>query len=202
MGKAREFLKKHKVVVVGIVALFVGFMAAPYGVSEEEFNKVKSDYESVKTDLDSATAKVKDLEAKVKEAEPFFTMNDAEKEAMKIETEKKEAANKIEQEKVAEQKKKEEEAKQKAALEANSVTLGNGTYLVGKDIPEGVYDLFAVKGGGNVMSPGQANLIMGVKGDSEFYQREQQNVALKEGTSIELRTVTVKFVPDYNYIVK
>lgn len=202
MGKLREFLKKHKVIVVGVTALLVGFMSAPYGVSEDEYNKVKSDYETVKADLDSATTKVKDLEAKVKEAEPFFTMKDAEKEAMKIETEKQEEANRKEQEKVAEQKKKEEEAQKKAALEANSVTLGNGTYLVGKDIPEGVYDLYAVKGGGNVMSTGQANFIMGTSGDTEFYQREQQNVALKDGTTIELRTVTVKFVPDYNYIVK
>ncbi|CEO35438.1 Uncharacterised protein [[Clostridium] sordellii] len=47
-------------------------------------------------------------------------MNDEAKEAMKIETAKKE-----------------EEAKKQTELDARSVTLGNGTYLVDKDIPEG-----------------------------------------------------------------
>ncbi|MDO7203451.1 hypothetical protein Q5M85_03615 [Paraclostridium bifermentans] len=66
--------------------------------------------------------------------------------------------------------------------------MGNGTYLVGKDIPEGVYDLTAVKGGGNVQSSDfNVNLIMGVNGSSDFYQREQQNVALRDGATIDLK---------------
>ena len=40
-----------------------------------------------------------------------------------------------------------------------------------------------------------------VSGDEDFYQREQQNVALKEGTNIELKGVTVKFVPDDEYVI-
>ena len=43
---------------------------------------------------------------------------------------------------------------------------------------------------------------MGVRGDENFYQREQQNVALKDGTNIELRNVTVKFIPDDGYVIK
>lgn len=127
-------------------------------------------------------------------------MSETEKEAMKIENAKIEEANKKEQERLEAEKAKEEEAKRQAELEARNVTLGNGTYLVGKDIPAGVYDLFAAKGGGNVMSSDyKVNLIMGTSGDESFYQREQQNVALKEGVTIELSSVTVKFIPDDSY---
>lgn len=170
-------------------------------ISENDYNELNSKYETANTELENSRNKVNELQAKVDEAKPFFKMNDAEKEAMKIKTAKKEEENKKEQERLAEEKRKEEEAKKQVELDARSVTLGNGTYLVGKDIPEGVYDLYAVKGGGNVMSSRQVNAIMGVSGDEDFYQREQQNVALKEGTNIELKGVTVKFVPDDEYVI-
>ena len=155
----------------------------------------KDDYERLK-------AENKNLQAKVEEAKTFFEMKDAEKEALKIETLKKEEENKREQDKLAEEKRKEDELKKQKELEARTVTLGNGTYLVGKDIPEGVYDIYAVKGGGNVMSSSGINLIMGVEGEENFYQREEQNAALKDGDTIELSSVTVKFVPDHGYEVK
>ena len=185
-----------------IVGSFLGIgMGASGMISENDYNELNSKYETANTELENSRNKVNELQAKVDEAKPFFKMNDAEKEAMKIKTAKKEEENKKEQERLAEEKRKEEEAKKQVELDARSVTLGNGTYLVGKDIPEGVYDLYAVKGGGNVMSSRQVNAIMGVSGDEDFYQREQQNVALKEGTNIELKGVTVKFVPDDEYVI-
>lgn len=186
-----------------IVALFLGVGMGGSGmVLESDYNKLNSNYEKVSEELQTSQNTVKDLQSKVDDAKPFFDMKNAEREAIKIETEKQEEANKKEQAKLAEQKKKEDEAKKQAELDSRSVTLGNGTYLVGQDIPEGVYDLSAIKGGGNVQSSGQLNIIMGVSGDEDFYQREQQNVALKQGTNIELKGVTVKFVPDDAYFIK
>lgn len=195
--RIKEFLRNNKaVVIVGVVCFILGIGVAPKGISEDEYNKVKSNYETTKSELDNSKKTITELQGKVKEAEPFFKMDNAEKEAMKIESEKKEAELKAEQERLAKEKK-------QAELDARSVTLGNGTYLVGKDIPEGVYDLTAVKGGGNVQSSDfKVNLIMGVNGSSDFYQREQQNVALRDRATINLKSVTVKFVPDDEYVIK
>lgn len=184
--------KSKKIISYGVIFITALFLGSGIGSSEMV---PKDDYDKLK-------AENKNLQAKVEEAKTFFEMKDAEKEALKIETLKKEEENKKEQDKLAEEKRKEDEFKKQKELEARTVTLGNGTYLVGKDIPEGVYDIYAVKGGGNVMSSSGINLIMGVKGEENFYQREEQNAALKDGDTIELSSVTVKFVPDDGYEVK
>lgn len=184
--------KSKKIISYGVIFITALFLGSGIGSSEMV---PKDDYERLK-------AENKSLQAKVEEAKTFFEMKDAEKEALKIETLKKEEENKREQDKLAEEKRKEDELKKQKELEARTVTLGNGTYLVGKDIPEGVYDIYAVKGGGNVMSSSGINLIMGVEGEENFYQREEQNAALKDGDTIELSSVTVKFVPDDGYEVK
>lgn len=205
LTKIREMGAKKVIsyIVTFVVAAFLGIgMGASGMVSKADYDELKSKYDKVSNELESSKNTVNELQAKVDEAKPFFEMKDAEKEAMKIETHKKEEENKKEQERIAKEKKKEEEAKKQAELDARSITLGNGTYLVGKDIPEGVYDLYAVKGGGNVMSSDfRVNLIMGVSGNDDFYQREEQNVVLKDGTNIELKGVTVKFVPDDGYVI-
>ena len=104
-----------------IIGSFLGIgMGASGMVSEKYYNDLNSKYETVNSELGSSKNRVNELQAKVDEAKPFFKMNDEAKEAMKIETAKKE-----------------EEAKKQAELDARSVTLGNGTYLVDKDIPEG-----------------------------------------------------------------
>lgn len=188
-------MKLKSIILVAIGVFLANLIVPTCGVREHDGleDKILKLENSVK-DKD---AEIESLNTKLASAEPYFKMNEAEKEAMKIETAKKEEENKIEQERLAQEKKNQEEEKRQAELDAKSVTLGNGTYLVGTDIPEGVYDLFAVKGGGNVQSSNlKINLIMGTIGDSNFYQREQQNVELKEGTKIDLSRVTVKFVPD------
>lgn len=184
--------KSKKIISYGVIFITALFLGSGIGSSEMV---PKDDYDKLK-------AENKNLQAKVEEAKTFFEMKDAEKEALKIETLKKEEENKREQDKLAEEKRKEDELKKQKELEARTVTLGNGTYLVGKDIPEGVYDIYAVKGGGNVMSSSGINLIMGIEGEENFYQREEQNAALKDGDTIELSSVTVKFVPDDGYEVK
>lgn len=190
-----SFLKKNKgIIITALVAFAIGSISGSSGITQEDLDKVNNELTTTKSELDKSNETIKTLESKVAEAKPFFDMAETEKEAMKIEADKKAEENRKEQERI-------ENEKKQAELEARTVTLGNGTYLVGKDIPEGVYDLFAVKGGGNVMSNGQVNVIMGVEGDDTFYQREQQNVALKNDTTIELRRVTVKFVPDDDYVI-
>lgn len=205
-------------VLTGIICLGVGGSAS--ASAEQELSKAKETIksnESQITDLNNEISGLKgnidSLQSKVDKAKPFFEMDAAQQEALSIEAKRKEEENKKEAERLEAEKKAEEERLEKekaekeeaerlAKLEERSVTLGNGTYLVGKDIPEGVYDLVAVKGGGNVISSRQVNVIMGVRGDENFYQREQQNVALKDGTNIELRNVTVKFIPDDGYVIK
>lgn len=167
-----------KYVLSVVLALIVGVSIGEANtVSQDQYNMIKGE----NTTLNEKITELKDL---VETAQPYFDMTEIEKDRLARE---------------AEELRKEEE---KRRAEALSVTLGNGTYLVGKDIPEGVYDLYAVKGGGNVISTGQVNVIMGITGDDDFYQREQQNVALSQGTTIDLSGVTVKFVPDDSYVIK
>ncbi|MBP3928865.1 MAG: hypothetical protein J6D47_04740 [Peptostreptococcaceae bacterium] len=201
--KLLEKLKDKKVlstIITLIVGVVIGSTTAPVcseskhdGV-ENKVLELENTIQEKDTELKEQNAEIEELNKKVSEAGPYFKMTAAEKEALEIEATKQEEKNRIEKEKL------EKEQKQ-AELESRSITLGNGTYLVGKDIPEGVYDLYAVKGGGNVQSSGQVNIIMGVKGDSDFYQREEQNVALRSDTTISLRNVTIKFVPDDGYVI-
>ncbi len=198
MEKVKGLLKSKlaTILIAGFVGMGVGVAGSDTTSLENELSTLKADREKDLDTLAKQDEEIKTLKKKVEEAKPFFDMAEAEQQAMKIEADKKLAEQKAEEERIA----KEEEQKK---LDAMSVTLGNGNYLVGKDIPEGVYDLYAVKGGGNVMSSDYSvNLIMGANGDEDFYQREQQNVVLKEGTTIELSRVTIKFVPDFNYSIK
>lgn len=151
--------------------------------------------------IETLNREIEVLDKKVEEAEPYFKMNEAEKDSLQIELSKKEEENRLEKERLEDERKKQEELEKQAELDAKSITLGNGTYLVGKDIPAGVYDLYAVKGRGNVISSGSINIIMGISGDEDFYQREQQNAVLKDGDNIDLRSVTIKFVPDDSYSI-
>lgn len=203
--KLLELLKSKKglsvAIAIFIIGVIIGFIASPE-CSKDTHEGIESYISELENDLEEKENNINNLNKKLSEAEPYFKMSDAEKESIKIETAKKEEQNKIEREKLEKEQKEREEAQKQAELDARSITLGNGTYIIGKDIPEGVYDLYAVKGGGNVQSPGQINVIMGVKGDDDFYQREEQNVALASGTSISLRNVTIKFVPDDGYTLK
>lgn len=201
-------------IVTGVVCFTIG-IAVKGSIDFKEMEKVKKEYEVEYEKVDSRRieleGKTRDLQAKVHVASPWFNMDEAEKEAFRLETLAKEEENKkekvrleeekkAEEERLANEKKEKEEAEKQAKIDERTVTLGNGVFVIGKDLPAGVYDLVAVKGGGNVFtSDHNLNLIMGVKGEEDFYQREYQNAALKDGVNIELDGVTLKFIPDDGY---
>lgn len=78
------------------------------------------------------------------------------------------------------------------------VQLSAGNYISGKDFPEGVYDVVAVSGSGNVSSDnmysGGLNAVMGVNED-EMYEKEYKNLNFKSGVTLTISGVTVKLVP-------
>lgn len=178
--KLLEKLKNKKTLVIIItlsVGMFLGGLFSPL-CSNSDHEGIEEKVSTLESTVKEKDAQIATLNEEVDSAEPYFKMTSAEQEKLEIETAKQEEKNRKEQEKLEEEERKQEEKEEQAELESRSVKLGNGTYLVGKDIPEGVYDLYAVKGGGNVQSSNyNINIIMGTKGDSDFYQREQQNVA-------------------------
>lgn len=86
---------------------------------------------------------------------------------------------------------------------SKKITLSDGEYIVGVDIPEGVYNIVAVKGAGNVsssnMHDGGLNAVMGTKdknrNNNDFYQQEYFNIIFPEGTKVKIKNVTVDLIP-------
>ncbi len=80
----------------------------------------------------------------------------------------------------------------------DSVDLGNGHFIAGEDFTEGVYNIVAVSGGGNVSSSnmysGGINAIMG-KPAGDFYEVEYKNIDLPKGTELSIDGVKIKLVP-------
>lgn len=137
----------------------------------------ENDIAKKKLEISELNQEVDSLNDKIEEAEPWFEMKENEKEQI-----------------VQDNSKKEEEEKQ-AELDAQSVTLANGYFLVGTDIPAGTYNIEATSGGGNVISnDGTINAIMGVANDG-FYQKEYNNIPLREGATLTVLDVTIKLTP-------
>lgn len=151
------------------------------GVSTEEqemidlYPDLLQENKYVRDENEKLQSQNEELEAKLKEAEPYFKLQDAEKEAMKLEAEQKE-----------------EELKQQQALE-DSKTFSTGYYVVGEDIEPGKYDLVHVKGVyGFVRFGGNSYSI----GTHKSYATEVKNVTLSQGDEIEVDgTLTVSFIP-------
>ncbi len=81
----------------------------------------------------------------------------------------------------------------------DSFTLKNGHFVAGDDFPEGVYDIIAEDGYGNVSSDNLIqgiNAIMGTR-DNDIAKPEQsyKNILLKKGTTLSIDGVTIKIVP-------
>ncbi|SMC38053.1 hypothetical protein [Papillibacter cinnamivorans] len=85
-----------------------------------------------------------------------------------------------------------------------TVDLGNGNFVSGDDFPAGIYDIVAVKGGGNVstdnMYSGGINAIMGTAAaDAEmgggFYELQYKNIDLSEGVTLTIDGVKIQLVP-------
>lgn len=90
------------------------------------------------------------------------------------------------------------ELKKRENTATKEVTLSAGNYMAGTDFTEGVYDVVAVSGSGNVSSDniyeGGINAIMGTK-TNDMYQKEYKNVSLKSGVTLKVSGVTIKLVP-------
>lgn len=154
---------------LGFFCFIIGFSFGSWGTSDTE------------DQIAGLETQVVELTAKVESAKPYFDLKDAEKKKMEAQaaTEKK-------------------RAEVKAKL-AKSFNLSNGRYTAGKDFPAGVYDLFAIKGGGNVSSDnmfdGGINAVMGIADDG-FYQKTYRGIDLPDGTEINIDAVTINFVPN------
>lgn len=168
-----------KIVIGMITVLSLGLVGC--GISEEDQEKIDlypdllQENKSVREENEKLNTQNKELQAKLKEAEPFFKLQESEKEAMRLESEKKE-----------------EELKQQQAVE-NSKTFATGYYVVGEDIEPGKYDLVHNKGVyGFVKFGGNSYAI----GTHESYATEVKNVTLSQGDEIEVDgTLTVSFIP-------
>lgn len=82
--------------------------------------------------------------------------------------------------------------------ESKAITLSNGNYDIGIDIPAGVYNLFVVNGNGNISTSnlfsGGINEMIGT--NNEYYISEFHNLELKEKETLEISNgVTIKFIP-------
>jgi hypothetical protein len=85
---------------------------------------------------------------------------------------------------------------------ANKITLSNGNFTAGTDFAEGVYNIVAVKGGGNVSSSntlnGGINAIMGTKEQNtgvDIYEQKYFNISLPKDTVLTIDGVTIDLIP-------
>ena len=77
-------------------------------------------------------------------------------------------------------------------FEPYQTTLKSGHYIVGMDIPAGVYKISVTKGNGNLIcSEAGVNEIMGVNDDSMYIQ-EYNNADLEVGYILSVLNITVK----------
>ncbi|GAA0863567.1 hypothetical protein [Paraclostridium tenue] len=126
------------------------------------------------------------LTAKLDQAKPWFDMNKEEQKKLEKEADEAETARL-----------KNEAAEEKEKLEEKATTLSNGNYVSGKDFKEGIYNIVAINGNGNVSSSnlydGGINAVMGTSGG--MYQSEYKNIELPSGTKLSIDSVQIKLIP-------
>ena len=170
-------IRKSIAIVVFLVMMTIGIVGCSNSdsVSQEEYDNIKELCLKLQDENKDLKLDLKIANNKLEEAEPFFNLQEIEKEAIKLESEKKE-----------------QELKQQQALE-NSKTFSTGYYVVGEDIEQGKYDLVHVKGVyGFVRFGGNSYSI----GTHKSYATEVKNVKLYQGDEIEVDgTLTVSFIP-------
>ena len=90
-------------------------------------------------------------------------------------------------------------SKKKQAVEKNTakaVTLGAGTYKVGRDIQPGRYVIRAKSGSGNVSGDNDLNLILGTTVDNDSGQVDSYTTDLKKNAEVKLEGLqSVTFTP-------
>lgn len=84
--------------------------------------------------------------------------------------------------------------------ESAAIELSNGNYTAGSDFPEGIYNIEAVSGSGNLSSSnifdGGVNEMFGVDDGSGFYNDKIQNITLSEGVELTVSGgLAVKLIP-------
>ncbi|MCG0557206.1 hypothetical protein [Lactiplantibacillus plantarum] len=90
-------------------------------------------------------------------------------------------------------------SKKKQTVEKNTakaVTLGAGTYKVGRDIQPGRYVIRAKSGSGNVSGDNDLNLILGTTVDNDLGQVDSYTTDLKKNAEVKLESLqSVTFTP-------
>lgn len=218
MKTVLSFVKrKWKYILVAIIALIIGASGGP---SQDQLDKANSKVDSLKKQLTAKAETVatlesdkKQLQTTVAEAEPWFALSKTEQENKQKEAEakaatlaKQEADKKAAEQKVADDKAAAEKAaadkkaaqEAAAAVAARQKTFGAGKYVVGRDIPAGLYDTKAVRGQGNfVVNPDsdlKVNEMFGVGGG--YYNGAFNNLELVDGDTIEINNdLHIQFIP-------
>lgn len=79
-----------------------------------------------------------------------------------------------------------------------TISLSNGYFVAGEDFPEGVYDVLATSGHGNVSSDnmfdGGLNEVMGAE-ETDFYIKLFKNATFSEGTTLKVDGVDIDLIP-------
>lgn len=84
------------------------------------------------------------------------------------------------------------------------IILENGNFVAGEDFIEGIYDIEAVSGAGNVSSSnllnGGINAMMGIEAKNtelsmDIYEQKYMNIDLKKDVSISIDGVSIKLTP-------
>jgi len=70
------------------------------------------------------------------------------------------------------------------------IVLKAGNYVIGTDIPVGVYDITALSGNGNV-STSDLSLLAMIGINTEYYEKEYKNIYLKKGVTIKVGGVEI-----------
>jgi len=208
----KNILKRFRGVIVGFGLGLCFVIPASISMNNDynsELAGLKKDVAGVDEYLEARENEIVELKNKLEQAQPWFDMTKNEQakieEQNRIEKERLEAEKaKAEEERLAKEKeeaeKAEEErlAEEKAELEAKTVRLSNGNYVAGTDFDEGVYDIIAISGGGNVSSSnmysGGLNAVMGVADDG-FYEKEYKNIKLPQGTELTVSGVKISLIP-------
>lgn len=90
-------------------------------------------------------------------------------------------------------------SKKKQTVEKNTakaVTLGSGTYKVGRDIQPGRYVIRAKSGSGNVSGDNDLNLILGTTVNNDLGQVDSYTTDLKKNAEVKLESLqSVTFTP-------
>lgn len=85
-----------------------------------------------------------------------------------------------------------------------TISLGNGNFVSGKDFPAGTYDIVALSGGGNVSSDnlfsGGINAVMGSEKANEeigsrLYEQAYRNIELPADTTLSIDGVEIQLIP-------